>query len=201
MPNFRDKRVDYEIQLKVNLKRDEEIRYDKNHLTKDLLSSETKVIVIGTMITNIPFFYTGPNNMQYKYIDDALENTRFSNLKFDYWKKQIKTNEDEAIRELKKALQEVGIVFLDLISCCSIKRGKNGDDQISNYVLASDLFENELKHFLKKNKNVKIAAASKNAKDILDYDFHITSNYYRLLDYNPNIQKAEWERMIVENLL
>ncbi|MBR2871644.1 MAG: hypothetical protein IKB98_09780 [Clostridia bacterium] len=141
----------------ININIDEELvgSFNKEHCVSD----KTKVIIVGTITPpkGCGYFYTSPYNCIYGYIDE----TRKTNLK--ELKRKLKT--DPTIKsDIIKILKEERIAFLDIMKEAIRKKDSSADNDIKNFSLDYDIFEEVFTNILKNN-NVKVICNSRLAEE------------------------------------
>ncbi|MBO7079950.1 MAG: hypothetical protein J6W64_09100 [Bacilli bacterium] len=149
----------------------------KNSEMIDHINETTRLIIVGTFIPNIPFFYTGKNNQVYQRLD-----TRFNTHIFSMCKNNINkhlNNPRIYVDELIKRLSEIGVVFLDIIKKANVY-DINGtkDENIEVAVKDNEMLNKLLEYQNNQNpeRNIQIVAASGFAKIVLD-NFGINCYY------------------------
>ena len=190
MSEFYEKEV--ETLNNVQLGTNETHRFGKNEEATCLLSESTKLVLVGTMIPDIPFFYTGRNNSFYKWVDDR------KGTYLNFWKQQVNATTEPnkiAIDTIKKMCIKLGIAFLDIAKECYVKNNSSNDDDISCFVADYQSFD-LLKKFLLKT-NLKIITTSSNAQKALKHIFGIDS---KVVNLTRRPKRSDWYPIIDEYL-
>ena len=173
-------------------------RMGKNQEMIDQINDNTRLIVVGTFIPNIPFFYTGVNNVTYRKLDE-----RFNTNVFSQCKNEINNHLDkprEYIDQLKERLSEIGLVFFDAIEKANVY-DLNGspDENIENLVIDNDMI-NRLLEFQIIHPN-RIVAASGFAQLVLDnYGINYYYPKYGLVRGHGNSLNENWANIFNEYL-
>ena len=172
-------------------------RMGKNQEMINQINDNTRLIVVGTFIPNIPFFYTGTNNVTYGKLDERFDTNVFSQCKNEI--NNHLDNPREYIDQLKERLSEIGLVFFDAIEKANVHDPNGSSDENIGSAVIDDEMLKRLLEFQKDHPH-KIIAASKFAKLVLDD--HEINNYYPKHGLISGYKKANenWPQIFVEYL-
>lgn len=99
------------------------------------IDDDTKILILGTITSQKGmkngYFYTSDRNTLYDILDKVYDIDKFSSLK----KKIIeeKDEKDKPIEEMREALKDKKIAFIDVIKNCVRHKSKASDDAIWAY--------------------------------------------------------------------
>lgn len=167
-------------------------RKGKNELMYNSLNESTKLIIVGTFIPNIPFFYTNKQNITYEKIDSVCKtNLNEINKKIQNTNDSIKVK--EFVQELIDELNKIGIAFFDVINEAYVfDRNGSKDSNIVYATIDLEMIEKIKKY---QDKNI-IVAASEFAKDTLKQNGIREENIFYPNNGLINGRNNDWEGVL-----
>lgn len=171
--------------------------FDESHNANNVLCSDTKLVVIGTITPKkFDYFYCSPRNRIFGYIDEVV-GSHLKELKIMLNASKNKSGKQTKIVEIKKILTDNKIAFVDAMKYVIRDKDKinSHDDTAIKYY---SIDENTLKTI--KDYSI-IICNSRLSQDIVSKIFNIDKND---LTYIPqrgkNSTKSNWVSEIKEKL-
>ena len=180
-----------------------------NELTLNPLSNlnlidNAKIFIVGTLTPTsgkkYGYFYMSdnPNQYQYRILDDAFNDKK----SLQEEKKKLINNPKsvDIIKNIEEILYAKKIAFIDVVKEAYVKNGSSKDDDIKEYVLDIDSFEEILDKTSKKNEPVLFIANSKNAMVALEYILNTLKarEKIELVPQQPRCQKGGYKAIMAK---
>ena len=152
----------------------------------DDISIKTKMVIVGSARPwNVSFPYTGSNDKIFNYISRAKN----VNLKVYF----------SDVDQLKKELDKMGIIFIDIATSFLIADGCIGDDDILAFESDDSIIE-KLKEAKEKNPNLVIVPATSNAREMLNKYYSIETHKLLSLVSSYHQRPDEWINLLKETI-
>ena len=158
-------------------------------------NDRTKVLLIGSMIPDLFYFYFGKNDRMYGSIIDPVRKTDLQRRK-EHILNLCKANKIQDAETERKTfieqLKNLNIAFLDLFECAAHLTNSYKDKDIEWYSINHQLFEH-----IKSNKIVKIYAASIPVAVLLVEKLGFSLNQFEYIQlYNGGISNEDLKEII-----
>ena len=110
---------------------------EKNFNEKSTIDNETEILILGTITSQKGmehgYFYTSGKNTLYEILDKVYGSDNFSSLKKKIIEAKDEKEKKEFINEMREALKDKKIAFIDVIKNCVRHKSKASDDAIWAY--------------------------------------------------------------------
>ena len=110
---------------------------EKNFNENSTIDDDTKILILGTITSQKGmkngYFYTSDRNTLYDILDKVYDSDKFSSLKKKIIEAKDEKEKKEFINEMREALKDKKIAFIDVIKNCVRHKSKASDDAIWAY--------------------------------------------------------------------
>lgn len=102
-----------------------------------------KLLIVGTITPpdGAGYYYTSKINRIYGYLDEASNKTTLKAAKEQLRSSRTDEEKNDAITEIKKQLNSIGVAFIDIAKTVIRKNNSSSDDDIKHIVLDYDAFK------------------------------------------------------------